>query len=547
MIDASKILVVVVGMAVFMHLPAGAQQPDPDSPRYKAVVALSDFLISKGDETLKEFVDDRVSPTLLDAIGRKSLTTALDELRSNFSGAHRSGARPEGPFAAYIKFSNNESISFETETTPPHRFVRIGSLGGQGLPSTPFINFATPQQTKDIASLEQLDEILRAKAAAETFSGVVLVAKNGKPIFHEAYGYADKKAGVLNRKDTKFNLGSINKIFTKVAVYQLLYKGKLNLDDTIGKFLPQFPPAVANKVTVRHLLEHRSGWGAYWENPTWNARRTELRSLDDYMTFIKDIPLDFEPGSRMQYSNTGYEVLGAIVQKATGQSYFDYVRENVYAPAGMMATDAYLRDGSTPNMAVGYAGGGYDEDTSSMLSPKGTAAGGGLSTAPDLMRFANALDEGTLLFGKYANRFRGIGVGGGGPGVNAMLELDVAADHTIVVLSNFDPPTAQRVAQDISAMLRDNTDAETGTNRYRIGVGLDMREEGIAVSFLEPGSPGEKGGLKPDDVILAINGTSIADDPIRQLDAVLAKPDPIKLKVRRGAALMHLTITPEPR
>jgi len=472
--------------------------------------------------------------------------SALDELRSGFSGAQMAGARPQGPYGAFISFSNDQSISFETEANPPHRYVRIGSIGGEGVPSTAAPACAIPQQTSDLASLTQLDEQLRAEAAAETFSGVVLVAKDGKPIFHEAYGYADKKARVLNRKDTKFNLGSINKIFTMVAVYQLLDAGKLNLDDTVGKYLPQFPPAVANKVTVGHLLEHRSGWGAYWENPTWNARRAELRSLDDYMAFIKDIPLDFEPGSRMQYSNTGYEVLGAIVEAVAGQSYFDYVRDNVYEPAGMMATDAYLRDGSTPNMAIGYAGGGYGQDNSSMLSPKGSAAGGGLSTAADLLRFAAALDEGTLLPKKYANRFRGGGFGGGGPGVNAMLELNVAGDHTIVVLSNFDPPTAGRVARQITGMLRANSAAESGGQLYRIGVGLAPHEDGMAVDFLEPGSPGEKGGLKPDDVILAINGTRIADDPISHFDAALVKPDPIKLTIRRGTKQITITVIPEP-
>ena len=373
----------------------------------------------------------------------------------------------------------------------------------------------------------------------------MLVAKNGVPIFHEAYGYADKKAGVLNRKDTKFNLGSLNKLFTMVAVYQLVEAGKLSLDDTLSEYLPQFPPAVADNVTVKHLLDHRSGWAAYWDNPTWNARRAELRSLDDYMEFIKDIPLEFEPGSRKQYSNTGYEVLGAIVQKASGQSYFDYVRDHVYKPVGMMNTDAYDRDGDTPNMAIGYAGGGYAEDNLSMLSPKGTAAGGGMSTAADMMRFANAIYTSNRIPSICAKRLRGGGFAGGGPGVNAELSLNVAGGHTIIVLSNFDPPTAGRVGREIAGMLRGISDSETGVNRYRIGVGLEPHDDGIAVSFLETDGPGEKGGLQPGDVILAFNGVPIADDPIGQLDALLTRRDPLKMKIRRGSELTTVTIRPE--
>ena len=550
-----RIAVAFVGTAIAALLPAAdAQQPDPNSPRYKGVVALSDFLTSEGEGALKVFVDEKVSKKLLSSEGRERVSTELDQLRSTFAGARRSGASPVGPYSASVSFSNGNSISFEMEPNLPYRFVRIGSIGGEepagqavgcSTPSQQSGSATSPQQS-GVSSFEELDEKLNAEASAGTFSGVVLVAKDGEPIFHKAYGYADKKAGRRNRKDTKFNLGSINKLFTMVAVYQLLDAGKLGLDDTIGKYLPQFPPSVADSVTVKHLLDHRSGWAAYWDNPTWNARRAELRSLDDYMDFIKDIPLDFEPGTRKQYSNTGYEVLGAIVQAASGQSYYDYVRDHIYKPAGMMNTDAYVRDGSTPNMAIGYAGGGYAKDNSSMLSLKGTAAGGGMSTTADMLGFATALGAGTLVPKKYSSRFRGIGVGGGGPGVNAELDLDVAGDHTIVVLSNFDPPTASRIGGEITGILRGNNDGETGANRYRIGVGLEPGVGELVVNYLEPGRPGEKGGLKPDDVILALNGKPITDDPIGQLDALLAKPDPIRLQIRRGDSLQHITITPEP-
>lgn len=162
MFDRSKFLAVLVGMALLSHLPiAGAQQPDPDSPRYKAVVALSDFLIGSGDDALKDFLDHRVSPTLLASIGRESLASALDELRADFSGARLAGARPEGPSGAYIMFSNNKSISFEMEASPPHRFVRIGSIdgGGKAPPSTaPYC--AAPQQASTAETQWDAERVL---------------------------------------------------------------------------------------------------------------------------------------------------------------------------------------------------------------------------------------------------------------------------------------------------------------------------------------------------------------------------------------------------
>ena len=546
MIRRFRISITVVGIAASAILPvAEAQQPDPKSPRWKGVVALSDFLTSQGDEALSQFVEHRVSRQLRDSIGRERLASVLNQLRSDFSDSELSGARPEGPFAAQIEFSNNRSISFEMEANPPHRFLRIGSIGGGKRSKGSPCNTGTAPPTNGATSFAQLDEKLRAEAAAETFSGVVLVAKDGVPIFHEAYGYADKKAGELNRKNTKFNIGSLNKLFTMVAVYQLLDAGKLSLDDTIGKYLPQFPSSVADSVTVKHLLDHRSGWAAYWDNPVWNTRRAELRSLDDYMAFIKDIPLDFEPGSRKQYSNTGYEVLGAIVQKASGRSYFDYMRDHVYVPMGMMNTDAYVRDGSTPNMAVGYAGGGYATDNLSMLSPKGTAAGGGMSTAADLMRFAKAVGEGTFVPKKCASRLRGGRFAGGGPGVSAKLYASVAGGHTIVILSNFDPSMEGGIASEIIGILRGDSAAETGDRQYRIGVGLDASGGGVVVSSLVPGGPGERGGLEPDDVITAINGNLLGDDPIAQFDAVLTKSDPVALRIRRGSEMTTITLIPE--
>ncbi|MCZ6766063.1 MAG: hypothetical protein O7D32_03940, partial [bacterium] len=186
MIDRRMILIVVSGMIASLNLSTvQAQRPDPNSPRYKGVVALSDFLGSDGQEALKQFVNEKVSKELLGSLGQDRVSSELNELRSKFAGVRRSGARPEGPFAAQIVFSNGESISFDLEANPPHRFVRIGSIGGGESPGRSAVH-AKPQQENGVSSFAQLDEMLDAEADAETFSGVVLVAKDGVPIFHEA-------------------------------------------------------------------------------------------------------------------------------------------------------------------------------------------------------------------------------------------------------------------------------------------------------------------------------------------------------------------------
>lgn len=538
----SHMVLIVLAMALAAEF-AVAQQPDPDSPRWKGVVALRDFLSSSGDEALPHFVHTKVSAVLRDRHGVESLSDSLERLRTEYAGSEMAGARPEGELAAALQFSGGRSISFELEPASPDRFVRIGALRGPS--DSTDRDVVRPSGQDVVTTLAELREKLAADADAERFSGVVLIAKDGKTIFHEAFGYADYVKKERNKLDTRFNLGSINKLFTMAAVYQLLKAGTIDLDDPIGKYLPQFPEPVRSTVTIRHLLDHRSGWGAYWENPTWKAHRHKLRTLAGYMAFIKDIPLDFEPGTRKQYSNTGYEVLGAIVEKASGQSYDDYMSKNLYEPVGMKSTELLDHDLSTPNVAIGYTDGGYGANNLSWLPVKGTAAGGGFSTAGDLLRFARAIDDSALLPSKFSGRVRGGGFAGGAPGVSTMLGLNVAGDHIVIVLSNFDPPAAMSVGREITEMLRRNNPGVAGATKYRIGIGLAPGDDGPSVNYLVPGAPGEREGLHIDDVLLALNGTSLNDDPIAVIDAALTKPDPIVLRVRRGQTELIITITPE--
>jgi len=285
---------------------------------------------------------------------------------------------------------------------------------------------------------------------------------------------------VLNKIDTKFNIGSLNKFFTGVAVLQLVEKDLLKLDDPLSKYLSGFPQDIADKITIRYLLQHKAGWGAYWENAYYLAHWPELRTLDDYMAFIKDIPVDFEPGTRQQYSNTGYEVLGMVIEKVTGKSYYDYVRENVYKSAGMTGTDTYEKDGLVENLAIGYTnhappggkpGEGFQRENSLLPPAKGTAAGGGYSTAGDLLKFINAFRNFKLLSPRYTamvnqdfedvkhvpGRLKGgIGVAGGGQGINAVLEIEYGPGDIVIVLSNYDPPTASKLGGQIMKSLVPN-------------------------------------------------------------------------------------------
>jgi CubicO group peptidase (beta-lactamase class C family) len=328
------------------------------------------------------------------------------------------------------------------------------------------------ENEKQFANLDELHQYLSTKTENNEFSGVVLIAKDGKSIFKNAYGYASKRFEVPNSLDTKFNIGSLSKHITGIAILQLVEKGLLKLEDPIGKYLSGFPESIASKVTVKYLVTMSSGWGDYWDNEIYNAHRYEYRTVSHYINFIKDIPLDFEPGTNMQHSNIGFEIAGAIIEEVSGQSYYDFVRNNIYSRADMLNSDSYHLDGPVKNLAVGYTNehpfdtlkNGYKWSNIYMRLPaRGTPTGGSFSTVEDLLKLDQAQRRYKFLSKDYTNHllnlFQGkigddfmgkkgiIHIVGGAEGVGAILGLDMMDEdmskgYTIIILSNYDFPVA---------------------------------------------------------------------------------------------------------
>ncbi len=302
-----------------------------------------------------------------------------------------------------------------------------------------------------VAQAQGWQASLDSLARLGQFSGVVLVAQGGAPQFEHAYGMADREAGRANDLETSFNLGSINKLFTGIAIRQLAAAGKLNIDSSLARAWPDYPNQdVARRVTIRQILEHRAGiQGNIFAAPPGKTRH-DVVSLQDYFELFKDQPLQFEPGSRQQYSNAGYIVLGLLIEKLSGENYYEYVRRHIYEPAGMTQTGSWRIDRWPANTAIGYTRGTQDADPGTPLKPntdflpgKGSSAGGGYSTAHDLLRLVNALRAGKIPAGPPP----GVGIAGGAPGLNAAVEGDLRGGYDVIVLANLDPPAAERVAQ----------------------------------------------------------------------------------------------------
>jgi CubicO group peptidase (beta-lactamase class C family) len=350
----------------------------------------------------------------------------------------------------------------------------------------------------DADLVRQLSAHLEQASADDKFSGVVLVAKNGQPIFRKAYGMANKTSNTPNNAETRFDLGSMNKMFTAVAVAQLVEQGKISFSDTVGKLLPDYPnKAVADKVTVHQLLTHTSGMGSYF-NEKFQANLNNLKTVQDYLPLFADEPLAFEPGVKWQYSNSGFVVLGLIVEKVSGQSYFDYVKEHIFKPAGMVNTDSYERDQNISNLAIGYTKAGENgrpdpsaarRSNAPMRPVKGSPAGGGYSTVDDMLKFSVALQGYKLLSQKYTdivttgkvepggpgrkygygfgeemnNGRRIVGHNGGGPGIGANFDIFTELGYTAVILGNYDPPAMMPVVKEIRELLPTPTPASAST------------------------------------------------------------------------------------
>jgi len=349
-----------------------------------------------------------------------------------------------------------------------------------------------------VALARLVDELV----AKDQFCGAVLVAKGEVVIFEGAVGEANREMGVVNDVDTKFNLGSGSKMFTAVAIAQLVEKGLLAFEDTIDKFLPDFPKATGEKITIAHLLTHTAGLGNIF-TPEYMERKDEIETVAEFMAFVKDQPMAFEPGEKHEYSNAGFIVLGAVIEAVSKMDYFDYVAEYITKPLGMAGTGFYKKTDDVSNLARGYTKGGgpfmmkgprpkdgnageeapkpkkimgmptdadisvseAKEDNFFFLGLRGSSAGGGYSTVRDMHQFSLGLQNGVLVSkemfailtegkvdvsfpmkGKYAygfvdkleNERRIVGHGGGAPGISAGFNIMPDEGYTIVVMANFD-------------------------------------------------------------------------------------------------------------
>ena len=482
-------LLVFFSSWISLSAPGGKQPLLPDAPLGNLAQLLINS-VNSGDPTRwASFADAAISSAGQKMTPREEYAALLKKIYSQSGGIEIKEVLPQrrpSELRILVHGKRNDRWATLFMTLDDRE---AGKLIGLGIVPTDHPELAKWPKQKMVEA-ELIDEVKRhvkEAADADRFSGVVLVGKGDRIIVHQAYGLAERSFKVPNNVETKFNLGSMNKMFTSVAIAQLSQQGRLSFNDSLAKVLPEYPnQATAKQITIHHLLTHTAGLGDIFK-PELREHRERYLKPSDYFPLFANEPLLFTPGSQWAYSNAGFVVLGAVIEKVSGQSYFDYVREHIYRPAGMVDSDSWELTEVVPNLAVGYLRSeddpfGMEERRSNIafLPWKGSPAGGGYSTARDLFRFGQALRSHRLLTerlteevtsgkvatgggAKYGYGFVAQGVegkevrghSGGGPhaGINSDLEMFWDGSYVVAVTGNYDAPAAQNLAKEIVKFL----------------------------------------------------------------------------------------------
>jgi CubicO group peptidase (beta-lactamase class C family) len=334
-----------------------------------------------------------------------------------------------------------------------------------------FFAFSVPAQ--DLSA--KFDEYLAALTKQGHFTGSVLVARDGRVIFSKGCGLASVELDVPNSPDTKFRIGSITKQFTAAAIMRLEERGKLSVNDPVCKYFSDCPPAWS-EITIHHLLTHTSGLPNYTSLPSYRENMTLPITNESLLARFRDKPLDFKPGEKWSYSNSGYFILGIIIEKVSGETYEAFLQKNIFDPLRLKNTGYDRPTYLLKNRATGYSLQNGKQINSLYLDMTQPGAAGALySTVGDLMAWTEALHSDRLLSAKsreammtpvknnygyglvISTQFnrRVIGHGGGINGFSTYLQSFPAEKVTVVVLRNADygSPSPAKVAQDLSAIV----------------------------------------------------------------------------------------------
>jgi CubicO group peptidase (beta-lactamase class C family) len=483
------IVILALILFVFSLQIAFAQQPGeisyhdesvmPGGKKGERIQSVIDTLNSNDPGRIRRFIEEECTERFRKFASMDEHINVFLNIRRQWGGADFHSIRTHVPERKGETVVILKDRNFETWRAFVVRFDNSEDLLIAGLQ---FNDARTPSNVNepDISEkqfIQMIEDMIHTVCKRDVFSGTVLVAKGDEVLLTQACGEASKRFHVPNNIDTKFNLGSMNKMFTATSIVQLAEKGLLSYEEPISKYVDEswLPEEITSKITIHHLLTHTSGLGSYFNQTYMNGARARFRNVNDFKPLVNGEKPAFEPGKRFRYSNTGMLLLGVVIESVTGGSYFDYIHKNIYEPAGMKNSDSYEMDYPVENLAIGYSPDwkskyGWQNNLFKHVI-KGGPAGGGFSTVDDLYKFARALLAGKLvsvesldvLWKDHSGENYGygfsveegssgkvVGHGGGFPGINGNLDIFVDKGYIVAVLSNYDQgasPVARKINQ----------------------------------------------------------------------------------------------------
>ncbi len=319
---------------------------------------------------------------------------------------------------------------------------------------------------------DRMDQVVQEYVAKHEFMGTVLVARGSQTLFSKGYGFANLEWDIPNSPSTKFRLGSVTKQFTAASILLLEERGKLNVNDPVKKYLPD-APAAWDKITIFHLLTHTSGIPNFTSFPDYPKLEPFATTAEQLVARFRDNPLDFQPGEKWSYSNSGYVLLGYLVEKISGETYAAFVRDNIFKPLGMNDSGYDSNSAIISQRASGYVRAGNGFENAGFINMTVPHAAGALySTTGDLLKWEQALWGGKLLqpaslakmtkpfkdnyaFGLMINTSAGhplISHGGGIEGFNTELEYYPDDKLTVIVLGNVNGAAPGAIAHKLAAV-----------------------------------------------------------------------------------------------
>ena len=355
-------------------------------------------------------------------------------------------------------------------------------------------------------NVSRMEQVVQSYVASKQFMGTVLIARDGEVLLSKGYGSANLEWDVPNSPNTKFRLGSLTKQFTAACILLLEERGKLKIDDPIKKYMPD-APAAWDKITFYHLLTHTSGIPSFTGFPDYASKEAFPATPEDLVARFRDKPLEFQPGEKWNYSNSGYVLLGYLLQKITKQSYAQFVQENIFDPLGMHDSGYDVNSAIIPHRAAGYtpsATGIRHAGYIDMSIP--LSAGGLYSTTEDLLRWEQGLMGGKLLspvslqkmmkpfkedygFGLSMTTVNGrklISHDGGIEGFNTKLDYYPEDKLTVVVLANLNGGAPEAIATKLAAVAHKET-VVLPSERKEIAVPAAVLAKYVGTYELMPG------------------------------------------------------------